>query len=162
MTHFRRGRHTITRLLHLPPLPPSARDLPSPQNRSLRSLIYHYYSRGEELICLEKTVRRHQKGVHQAASVICSVFSAQDIMVTWTVDSFPPRSVTAPPGKLGFTLRDYCNEFIVTDVAQDCPVRGVRAGFTATEILVTDNLSQALLKRQGREKVSFRRAKIEF
>ena len=54
--------------------------------------------------------------------------------MTWTVDSFPPRSVTAPPGKLGFTLREYCNEFIVTDVTQDCSVRGVRAGLSIVSV----------------------------
>lgn len=48
-------------------------------------------------------------------------------MVTWTVDREEPYSITVPPGKLPFTIKEYYGEFKLRGVAQDCPLR-VREG----------------------------------
>ena len=53
-------------------------------------------------------------------------------MVTWTVTRTAPRSVTVPPGKLGFTVREYCDEFIVTDVKQECSIRVMQGASTVS------------------------------
>ncbi|KAL7533684.1 hypothetical protein ACHAXR_008073 [Thalassiosira sp. AJA248-18] len=40
----------------------------------------------------------------------------------WTVNQKPSFTVTAPPGPLGLTIKQYSDDFIVTDVSQSCAI----------------------------------------
>lgn len=55
----------------------------------------------------------------------------------WTVDHKPSFTITAPPGPLGLTIKQYYNELIVTDVSEtvwEGPFPPVRAGDKITTI----------------------------
>eukprot|EP00579_Thalassiosira_antarctica_P001877 CAMPEP_0201870812 /NCGR_PEP_ID=MMETSP0902-20130614/3871_1 /ASSEMBLY_ACC=CAM_ASM_000551 /TAXON_ID=420261 /ORGANISM="Thalassiosira antarctica, Strain CCMP982" /LENGTH=314 /DNA_ID=CAMNT_0048396593 /DNA_START=95 /DNA_END=1039 /DNA_ORIENTATION=- len=55
----------------------------------------------------------------------------------WTVDHKPSFTITSPPGPLGLTIKQYYDEFIVTDVSEtvwEGPFPPVRAGDKITTI----------------------------
>eukprot|EP00581_Thalassiosira_minuscula_P018972 CAMPEP_0183722890 /NCGR_PEP_ID=MMETSP0737-20130205/14705_1 /TAXON_ID=385413 /ORGANISM="Thalassiosira miniscula, Strain CCMP1093" /LENGTH=218 /DNA_ID=CAMNT_0025953135 /DNA_START=43 /DNA_END=699 /DNA_ORIENTATION=+ len=47
----------------------------------------------------------------------------------WTVDQKPAFVITAPPGPLGLTIKQYADEFIIQDISETCAIPEAQGDF---------------------------------
>ncbi len=59
--------------------------------------------------------------------------------VKWvSAETHPSLTVTAPPGQLGFTIKEYSGDFVVTDISPSCAIQPGKLR-TGDVILAIDN-----------------------